>query len=325
VLDAQNGLSSSDGRYVAWTDFWLRQVAVVDLEAGRIKTGRLPGWTAGLFPLAVSGGRLALGVEDGIETGWLARLMVLDLLSGVWGTIARKERALESHEPGSFDGLSFVGPRVSWHEWNGPTGADTRIQWRDLTSGAGGEYGRTFGTAVEYPVIDGDWLVFFEYSGPWATNDVVAVNLVTQERRRITENSHAKFDLALRGSLVVWTEDTSGPDGDGLSLDGDIWQHDLATGETLPLIVAPELQAGAWLSGDHLLWVDLRDGAWAGRGPPVRASAWYLNLARSDPPIKIGSVPHAVTFPRLVGDYLVWRDTAEEPYTIWAMPWSPPP
>ena len=279
--------------------------------------------------------KMTMKVElNGWLNGWLAKkslvvlqskLLVYSLSQGVWGLLETKEIEQPRTMPSAYYSLTARSGRVAWREYVDPNGTVTRVRWRDLRTGETGEHGTAFGTGVQGPAIDGEWLVFFEYSGPWATNDVVAVNLVTQERRRITQTPYEKFDLAIRGSLVVWSEDTSRPDGEGLSLGGDLWQHDLTTGQTSALVVAEDLQAGPWISGDHLLWTDMRDGTWRPRGPPLQADAYYLNLARADPPIRIGTVPHAKVSPRLVGDWLVWRDTAEDRAHIWAMPWSPPP
>lgn len=321
--NASSGIAG-DGRWLVWLGSPDPELRIADVRRRLVRRADLARFENGQKPLAVHGDLLAFSAVTEVVDGQATVAMVLlNLSTGVWGRVMTQRETPATRNFLIWHNLSFDGRRIAWDEISDLHFRQQVVAF-DLLTGEKLVVPQDAGRATERPKLGGDWLVFSEYDGPLATVNVVALNLLTNERRRITASDTEKGDLATNGRVVVWTEDTSGPDGPGLSYVGDLWLHDLQTGETRSLVVAPSVQANASLSGDRLLWMDLRDGGFAASGSLARSDLYFLDLARGEE-LRVGTTPHAREGPRLLEGFVAWREVSDRDFEVWLTPWVAPP
>ncbi|MCO5184793.1 MAG: hypothetical protein M9941_08730 [Anaerolineae bacterium] len=92
--------------------------------------------------------------------------------------------------------------------------------------------------------IGGDWVVWKGY----LTEDIHALNLATDEHRRITNTLYTESFPYTDGQRIIWEQNDSNPDN------WDVYRYDLETGETFPVAVGPENEYTVTIDGKWLHW-----------------------------------------------------------------------
>ena len=112
-----------------------------------------------------------------------------------------------------------------------------------------------------------------------------------------TTASAIQKDPVLDGTTVIWSDRRNGENF-------DLYVHDLTTGQTQALIVAPGDQDEPHLCGQRLVWIDRRL-------PPHEAAqreVWTLDISGQDEPRQLTEDEAEQTQPHCSGDRIVWTD-----------------
>lgn len=109
---------------------------------------------------------------------------------------------------------------------------------RRLTTNAGSD---------QVPNIFGTKVVFWSYDG------IHLIDLLTGAETRVTSSRSEYGDIS--DTFIVWEDYRNDPLG-------DIYGYDLASGTVFPICIAPGEQLMPAIYGNHVTWMDKRNGNW---------------------------------------------------------------
>ncbi len=158
------------------------------------------------------------------------------------------------------------------------------------------------------PEIDGQYIVWEDYSKGQFKEEVVLYNLETGQSRNLTNDDTRQFGLSIHDDLVAWTDLRHGQvNPNGTYTNADIYLYRISTGETRRITDEEHDQEFPCVHGRWVAWSDLRHGSRNESFQPSGVRVYVHDLVTGQ--------QKAVTFgeemiegtPKIWGNTLVYR------------------
>lgn len=303
-LDDATGGFDFDGRYVVYSS-WELYLYLVDLETQR---------EVRLYPVSpvqngsrgartwprVANGIVACAGHDGIVP---PRILYLYYIEEERWYIPN----LPDAKPSYFD---FDSSRIVFNDerhWNEDGGKNIEVYLYDIEDGVElrltDQYRQQF-----VPEIEGQYIVWEDYSKGQFKEEVVLYNLETGQSRNLTNDDTRQFGLSIHDDLVAWTDLRHGQvNPNGTYTNADIYLYRISTGETRRITDEEHDQEFPCVHGRWVAWSDLRHGSRNESFQPSGVRVYVHDLVTGQ--------QKAVTFgeemiegtPKIWGNTLVYR------------------
>lgn len=152
---------------------------------------------------------------------------------------------------------------------------------------------QAFGTISSAPRISEEAVVWAERS-PSGESAIIVFDIQTQTTTIIAQSPFRKSQVAISGSIVVWSDDRNG--------DEDIFGYDLDTGQEFVVVEKDGDQHSPDIWGDTVIWLD-------SRGYPADVDSYNLNTGEISPVVIRNAFQGQ---PAIYENIVFWEDLNKE-------------